>query len=119
MKARELLSTYPIAGKIIIDYYKEKMRGSGDLTPELEEFLTDEIVTNTASRMLDVNPRVLLDLLDEHGIHATLVITYVNHNPIFTVDINGSVSETFFDKRYDAEVYLLENTVEILNNKIG
>ena len=41
--------------------------------------------------MLDKNPRTLLDLLDEHGIYATLVITYVNHKPMFTVDINGAV----------------------------
>lgn len=119
MKARELLSTYPIAGKVIIDYYKEKMRGSGDLTRELEEFLTDEIVTNAASRMLDLNPRVLLDLLDEHGIHATLVITYSDGEPVFAVDINAVVSEAKFDKRRNAELYLLENAVEMLNNKIG
>ena len=119
MKTHELLSTYPIAGKIIIDHYKETLRGGANLSPELEEFLTDEVVISAASGTLDKNPRAILDLLDNHGIHATLVITYVNHNPIFTVDINGAVSETFFDKRYDAEVYLLENAVEMLNNKIG
>ena len=119
MKTHELFEIYPIAGKIIIDHYKEILKGGGNLSPELEEFLTDEVVTNAATGTLDRNPRALLDLLDEHGIHATLVITYVNHNPMFTVDINGSVSETFFDNRHDAELYLLENAVEILNNKIS
>jgi sulfur carrier protein ThiS len=119
MKAHELFEVYPIAGKIIIDHYKEVMKGGGNLSPEMEEFLTDEVVKNGTCVMLDKNPRALLDLLDDHGIHATLVITYVNHKPVFTVDINGAVSETIFDNRYDAEVYLLENSVEILNNKIS
>ena len=119
MKTRELLSTYPTAGKIIMEHYKEVMIGGADLAPEFKEFLTDKVVTKGASGMLDKNPRALLDLLDDHGIHCTLVITYVNHKPIFTVDINGSVSETFFDNRHAAEVYLLENAVEILNNKIS
>lgn len=119
MKARELLATYPIAGKIIIDNYKEKMKGGAELTPEMEEYLTDDVVTQGVSIMLDLNPRVLLDLLDEHGIHATLVINYNDGEPVFSVDINGSVGEDKFDKRYDAELYLLENAVEMLNNKIG
>lgn len=119
MKTHELIEVYPIAGKIIIDHYKGVMKGGANLSPEMEEFLTDEIVTNAASGTLDRNPRALLDLLDEHGIYATLVITYVNHKPIFTVDINGSVSEAFFDNRHAAELYLLENAVEILNNKIS
>lgn len=120
MKAHELLETYPIAGKIITDHYKKVMVGGVEnLSPEMEEFLTDEMITDGVTRMLDVNPRALLDLLDEHGIHATLVINYSDGEPIFAVDINGSVSEAKFDKRYDAEVYLLENAVEILNNKIG
>jgi hypothetical protein len=119
MKTRELLSTYPIAGKIIMDHYKEVMTGGADLAPEFKEFLTEDIVTKSVAVMLDKNPRALLDLLDEHGIHATLVITYVNHKPMFTVDINGAVSEAFFDNRHAAELYLLENAVEILNNKIS
>ena len=119
MKTHELIEVYPIAGKIITDHYKKVMVSGANLSPELEEFLTDEIVTKGAIGMLDKNPRTLLDLLDDHGIYATLVITYVNHNPIFSVDINGSVSETFFDNRHDAELYLLENAVEMLNNKIS
>lgn len=119
MKTHELLETYPVAGKIIIDHYKEVMRGGANLTPELEEFLTDEVVVKGVSNMLDKNPRALLDLLDEHGIHATLVITYSDGEPMFAVDINAVVSETVFDKRYNAEAYLLENAVEMLNNKIG
>jgi hypothetical protein len=119
MKTHELIEVYPIAGKIITDHYKKVMVSGANLSPELEEFLTDEIVTKGAIGMLDKNPRALLDLLDDHGIYTTLVITYVNHKPIFTVDINGAVSETFFDNRHAAELYLLENAVEILNNKIS
>jgi hypothetical protein len=119
MKTLELLETYPIAGKIIIDHYKEVMRGGANLTPELEEFLTDDVVTKGVSITLDTNPRAILDLLDKHGIHATLVITYSDGEPIFAVDINAVVSKTKFDTRHDAEVYLLENAVEMLNNKIS
>jgi len=119
MKTRELLSTYPTAGKIIMEHYKEVMIGGADLAPEFKEFLTEDIVTKAVSVMLDKNPIALLDLLDEHGIHATLVINYTDGEPMFTVDINAVVSETIFDKRKDAEFYLLENAVEILNNKIS
>jgi len=92
MKTHELFETYPIAGKIIIDHYKETLKGGGNLSPELEEFLTDEVVTNAATGTLDRNPRALLDLLDEHGIHATLVITYSDGEPMFAVDINAARS---------------------------
>ena len=119
MKTLELLETYPTAGKIIIDHYKEVMRGGANLTPELEEFLTDEVVVKGVSVMLDTNPRALLDLLDKNGVYATVVISYTDGKPVFAVDIDGVVSETKFDTRHDAEVYLLENAVEILNNKIS
>jgi hypothetical protein len=119
MKTRELLETYPIAGKIIMDHYKKVMKGGANLTPELEEFLTDDVVTKGAAAMLDKNPRAILDLLDEHGIHGTLVIGYSDGEPMFSVDINGVVSKAVFDKRHDAEVYLLENALEMLNNKIS
>ena len=119
MKTHELIEVYPIAGKIIIDHYKEILKGGGNLSPELEEFLTDEVVTNAATGTLDRNPRALLDLLDEHGIHATLVITYSDGEPMFAVDINAVVSETVFDNRHAAELYLLENAIQMLNNKIS
>ena len=119
MKAHELLETHPIAGGIIIENYREKMRGGAELPPELEEFLTDDLITRAVSVMIETNPRALLDLLDEHGIHATLVINYSDGEPIFAVDINAVVSEAKFNNRKDAELYLVENAIEMLNNKIG
>jgi hypothetical protein len=119
MKMRELLVTYPIAGKIIMDHYKGVMAGGANLARELEEFLTDDVITRGVATMLEKNPRAILDLLDEHGIHATLVIGYSDGEPMFSVDINGAVSKAVFDKRHDAEVYLLENAMEMLNNQIS
>jgi len=119
MKTLELLETYPIAGEIIKEHYKKVMTGGNELPQEIVEYLTDEVVTKGVSVMLDTNPRALLDLLDEHGIHATLIINYSDGEPIFAVDINAVVSEARFDNRHDAEVYLLENAVEMLNNKIS
>jgi hypothetical protein len=119
MRTRELLVTYPVAGKIIMDHYRGVMAGGANLARELEEFLTDDVVTRGVAIMLEKNPRAILDLLDEHGIHATLVIGYSDGEPIFAVDINAVVSEAKFDNRHDAEVYLLENAVEMLNNKIS
>ena len=119
MKTRELLSMYPIAGNIIMDHYKETMRGGANLARELEEFLTDEVVTKSVSVMLDRNPRALLDLLDKHEIYATVVIEYSNGIPSFKVDIDGAVSEAKFDNRHDAELHLLDNAIQMLNNKIS
>ena len=97
------------------------MTGGSELPQDIVEYLTDEVVTKGVSVMLDKNPRALLDLLDEHGIYATVVISYnvTDSNPVFGVDIDGVESETRFDIRYDAEVYLLENVVQILNNKVS
>lgn len=119
MKAHELLENYPIAGRIIIEYYKEAMRGGANLSPELEEFLTDELVTKSVSITIETNPRTLLDLLDKNGIYGTLVITYEDGKPIFAVDIDGAISEVKFDNRHDAERHLVENAIQMLNNKIS
>ncbi len=119
MKTLELLETYPIAGEIIKKHYKKVMTGGSELPQEIVEYLTDDVLTKGVSTMLDTNPRALLDLLDEHGIHATLVIGYSDGEPMFSIDINGVVSKAVFDKRHDAEVYLLENAVQMLNNKIS
>jgi hypothetical protein len=121
MKTLELLETYPIAGEIIKEHYKKVMTGGNELPQEIVEYLTEDVVTRGVSTMLDTNPRALLDLLDEHGIYATVVISYnvTNNNPVFGVDIDGAESETRFDTRHDAEVYLLENAMQMLNNKIS
>lgn len=119
MKTYKLLETYPIAGEIIKEHYKKKMINGGDISAELEEFLTDDIITRGVNVMLDTNPRAILDLLDDHGIYATVVIIYINNNPVFTVDIDGAVSEAKFDNRHAAELHLLDNAIQMLNNKIS
>jgi hypothetical protein len=120
MKTHELLETYQIAGEIIKEHYKKVMTGGSELPQEIVEYLTDDVVTKGVSTMLDTNPRALLDLLDVNGIHATLVITYTaDGKPVFAADINGAVSEAKFDNRHNAELYLLENAVQMLNNKIS
>jgi hypothetical protein len=113
----ELLETYPTAGKIILDYYKIVMKNSVNISPEMEEFLTDEIITKAITDTLDQNPRALLDLLDDNNIYATVLIDYSNEYPVFKVEIDGSVSESIFENRKDAEHHLLDNAVQLLNNK--
>jgi hypothetical protein len=118
MKALELLETYPKAGKIVNDWFLDKMLKSlnTDAIPEeFKEYISNQPIDNqNIAVMIDNNPRVLFDVFDENN-----VFIQINVNKTFSYSINeGDVISGSWRIRKDAEAAAIESAFELLDEKL-
>ena len=85
---------------------------------KLEANQLDNIYDSIKKNLINNYEKKILGRINSYIIKISNIDTSSIKNGIIS-DINGSVSEAFFDNRHAAELYLLENAVEILNNKIS
>jgi len=87
MKALELLETYPKAGKIVNDWFLDKMLKSlnTDAIPEeFKEYISHQPIDNqNIAVMIDNNPRVLFDVFDENNVFIQINV----NTPYFSYSI--------------------------------
>ena len=118
MKALELLETYPKAGKVVNDWFLDKMLKSlnTDAIPEeFKEYISNQPIDNqNIAVMIDNNPRVLFDVFDENN-----VFIQINVNKTFSYSINeGDVISGSWGIRKDAEAAAIESAFELLDEKL-
>ena len=121
MKGIELLNKYPESAKIIRAWFLEKMIESlqtADVPDEFKDMMRETgIEDDKLSIMIDSNPRMLLDVFDEHELFI-----YINRkNSKFEYGINelSFFLDGSWNTRKEAEAAAIESAFKILENKLS
>ena len=120
MKGLELIVKYPLAGKKVKERFFKSMLESfkDDTVPdEFKEFMLEQgIEDDKIGILIDVNPRMLLDVYDDNKIFIEILI-YPNEE--FTCKIGNQATTQSWKTRKEAELFGVEAAFEILENKLS
>lgn len=115
MKGIELIEQYPKASEVVLEWYKNKMKDSlniSTLSEDIKESFSDYIIgLDHISIMIDTNPRFLFDVFDEHSIFIEIF-----KKDRFSYDINqGEVIAGSWASRKEAELAAIEQAFKLLD----
>ena len=119
MRTEELLDLYPIATEVVRDWFMDKMAESfknQELPKDFKEFMREQGIPNDKLvKLIDVNPRVLLDVFDDNGV----IINVVHSNSVFSWDVNTVKSLDSYSSRREAESASVQRAFQILHDKLN
>jgi hypothetical protein len=122
MKAQELLSKYPLAAKVVKDWFLEMMMESMNTDSVPEEFkqaiLDEGISDDRISTVIDVQPRTLFDVFDQHELSINIIRT-PNRTEEWEWEImQASVENSICKSRKEAEVFAIKAAFKELETKL-
>jgi hypothetical protein len=116
---KEILENNPYATDVVRDWFMDKMAESfkSQSIPEnFKEFMRDQGIPNDRLiKLIEVNPRVLLDVFDANGV----IINVVHQNGKFTWDANTVKGVDQYSSRKEAEMVAVQQAFKILNDKLN
>jgi len=119
MTTNELLDLYPIATEVVRDWFMDKMAESfknQELPKDFKEFMREQGNPNDKLvKLIDVNPRVLLDVFDDNGV----IINVIHSNGVFSWDVNTVKSLDSYSSRREAESAAVQRAFQILDDKLN
>ena len=119
MKGLDLLESHPASTEIIRAWFMERMIESlqdENVPDEFKNFMREQGIQNDKlATMIDVNPRMLLDVFDENDIFISINIT----DRKFTYRIDNVVNPTEYSTRKECELISITRAFEILENKLS
>jgi hypothetical protein len=119
LKGLELLEKHTLTAKIIRDWFLKKMMESfkDETVPEeFKQYMIDQGVENEkVATLIDVNPRMLLDVFDENNI---VIETLLYPNGEFTIKIGNQATTNSWKTRKEAELFAIEAAFEILEQQL-
>jgi hypothetical protein len=119
LKGLELLEKHTLTAKIIRDWFLKKMMESfkDETVPEeFKQYMIDQGVENEkVATLIDVNPRMLLDVFDENNI---VIETLLYPNGEFTIKIGNQATTNSWKTRKEAELFAIEAAFEILEKQL-
>jgi hypothetical protein len=119
MSGLELLEKHPRSGEVIRAWFLKQMFESfndEDVPDEFKDFMREQGVENDkVGKMIDINPRMLLDVFDENDI---VIETSLYPNGEFTIKIGNEATTNSWKTRKDAEAFAIEAAFELLENKL-
>ena len=127
MTGLELLEKYPLAAKVVKDWFLSQMLESFKDSTVPEDFksymLEQGIENDKVAVLIDINPRVLLDVFDENKIFICISVwtkTPGNfENAEFGIALNATnKNNSNFSSRKEAEVVAIEEAFELLEEKL-
>lgn len=123
MKGLELLEKYPLAAKVIRDWFMEKMIESfkdQTVPDEFKEYMREQGVENDKlGIMIDANARMLFDVFDQNEIHISVVYENNNSKELnYLSTINNCETKHYCFRRKEAELAIIETAFELLENKL-
>lgn len=120
MKGLDLLEKYPLAAKIVTDWFLKQMLESfnDDTVPEgFKSYMLEQGIQNDkVAALIDVNPRVLLDVFDENDV---IIETIVFPDKTFSCKIGKQATTLSWKTRKEAEMFAVEAAFEILDMNLG
>lgn len=122
MNGLELLEKYPKANTVIKQWFLEKMLESlkDESLPETfkEYARQQEIDNDKIGKLIDGNPRTLFDVFDENDLSINIVRT-PNRTEGWEWEImQESVENSICKSRKEAELFAIEATFKLLNEKL-
>ena len=126
MKGLELILKYPLAGKIVKEWFFKSMLESfkDETVPdEFKEFMLEQgIEDDKIGTLIDVNPRMLFDVFDDNEIYIQIAVNR-DSNLYFQYKINDFLIGNFFrDLKYktrkEAELFAIEAAFEMLEERL-
>ena len=127
---KELLEKYPKAAKIVKDYYLEELiKGlKADLPEDFKEHVRRQGVKDeTLVKLIELNPRALFSIFDEHSIYIQILLGFENlkvRGFVYEV-VNGNINNTslnkhpYFTSRLEAEKEAVKEAFSILESKLS
>jgi len=119
MTTNELLDLYPVATEVVRDWFMDKMAESfknQELPKDFKEFMREQGIPNDKLvKLIDVNPRVLLDVFDDNGV----IINVIHSNGVFSWDVNTVKSLDSYSSRREAESAAVQRAFQILDDKLN
>ena len=120
MEGLELLEKHPLSAKLIREWFMEKMIESlndNSITDEFRQFMREQVIDDDKiGVMIDSNPRMLFDVLDENKVFIEIII-YPNEE--FTCKIGNQATTQSWKTRKEAELFAIEGAFDILENKLS
>jgi hypothetical protein len=119
MTGLELLQKYPLAKKVVKDWFMKSMLESfkdENVPEEFKQFMLEQgIEDDKVGKLIDVNVRILFDVFDENDI---VIETLLYPSKEFTVIIGRQPTKNSWKTRKEAEHFAVEAAFEILENKL-
>jgi len=119
MKGLELLQKHPESAEIVRAWFMGKMIESlkdENVPDEFKDYMREQGIDNDKlGIMIDVNPRMLLDVFDEHEVFISINVV----DRKFTYRIDNLVNPTEYSTRKECELISITRAFEILENKLS
>jgi hypothetical protein len=125
MSGLELLQKHPLTSNVIKEWFLKSMLESfkDETVPEeFKQFMLEQgVEEDKVGTLIDVNPRMLLDVFDDNEVFIFIHYMDVKDNVEFfysfrNIDTNPVKS---FKTRKEAELYAIEKAFEILENQLS
>lgn len=122
MTGLELLEKYPLAAKVVKDWFIKSMLESfqDESVPEdFKEFVLEQGIENDkVAKLIDVNVRILFDVFDENDICINIERS-ANKIVEWSWEISpGHTENSICKSRKEAEHAAIEKAFEILDSKL-
>jgi hypothetical protein len=119
----ELLEKYPLAKKIVKDWFMKSMIESfkdEDVPEEFKQFMLEQgIEDDKVGKLIDVNVRILFDVFDENDIFINIIKEDSTKFMWGYVDTTGNyIKNGLVKTRKEAEHAAIEKAFEILEAKL-
>jgi hypothetical protein len=128
MTGLELIKKYPLAAKVIKDWFLTQMIESlknESIDEEFKNFMREQgVEDDKMGTLIELNPRMLFDVFDENGLYIHIVpISPMKGkmNYLIGIDTLESLDDTpstQYSTRKEAELFAIEAAFEILENKL-
>jgi len=119
MTGLEMLEKYPLSGALIRAWFLEKMLESLEtnaVSDEFKDMMREAGIENDKiSILIDVNPRMLLDVFDDELI---FIETFLYPDNTFSCKIGKQATTNSWKTRKEAELFAIEAAFEILEEKL-
>ena len=120
MKGLELIQKYPLAAKVIKDWFLERMITSlndESIDQDFKDYILEQGLENEKMAILiDANPRMLFDVFDENDI---VIENSLYPDGTFTIKIGNQATTNSWKTRKEAELFAIEAAFEVLENKLS
>jgi hypothetical protein len=129
MTGLELLEKYPLAAKVVKDWFMKSMLESfkdENVPEEFKQYMLDQgIEDDKVGKLIDVNVRILFDVFDENDIIIYFMIFSSPEGVRFSAAIHIGHNEEVpnpigkqYNTRKEAEHAAVEKAFEILETKL-
>jgi hypothetical protein len=119
MTGLELLEKYPLSATLIREWFLEKMLDSlntASISDEFKDMMRASGIENDKiATLIDVNPRMLLDVFDDNKI---IIETFLYPDDTFTIKIGSQATTQSWTTRKEAELFAIDAAFDILEDKL-